>query len=79
MTIVNETTYIASTIPAQTVRVSGTTLFHIAALYLGDALRWVELAEINNLPNNDPWIYGIQEILLPPVLSTAPLDGILGA
>ena len=76
MTITPETTYIASTIPARALHVSGTTLFHIAEIYLGDAMRWVELAEINGLV--DPWIYGITTILLPPVLSTAPLDGILG-
>lgn len=76
MTIVPETTYIASTIPARSVYVSGTTLFHVAEMQLGDALRWVELAHINGMV--DPWVWGMHKILLPPVLSDAPLDGILG-
>ena len=76
MTITPETTYIAATIPAKTIYVSGTTLFHIAEMELGDAMRWVELAHINGMI--DPWIWGIRKILLPPVLSNAPLTGILG-
>jgi hypothetical protein len=76
MTIQIETTYISSTIPAKTVYVSGLTLFHVAEIYLGDAMRWVELAQINNL--TDPWLRGVTQVLLPPVLSSAPLSGILG-
>jgi hypothetical protein len=76
MTIVPETTYIASTIPARSIYVSGTTLFHVAEMQLGDAMRWVELAHINGMV--DPWVWGVRRILLPPVLSDAPLDGILG-
>lgn len=76
MTITPETTYIASTIPARAVYASGTTLFHIAEQQLGDALRWVELAHINGMI--DPWIWGVQRILIPPVLSDAAPDGILG-
>lgn len=76
MTITPEITYIASTIPAQVVRTSGTTLFHIGEIYAGDAMRWAEIARINGLI--DPWIYGFHEIFIPPVLSSAPLDGILG-
>lgn len=77
MTIIPETTYIAATIPAQTIYVSGTTLFQVAELYLGNALLWTQLAEINNL--TDPWIHGIQKLILPPVVTTAPATGILGA
>lgn len=77
MTIVPETTYIAATIPAKSIYVSGTTLFQVAELYLGDAMYWVQLAEINHM--TDPWIMGIRQIYLPTVLSTAPLTGILGA
>lgn len=76
MTIKPETTYIASTIPARAIYVSGTTLFQIAEQYLGDAMRWVELANVNGLV--DPWIWGVRRILLPPVLSNRPLTGILG-
>jgi hypothetical protein len=76
MTIVPETTYIAATIPAKSIYVSGTTLFHIAEDQLGDAMRWVELADMNDMV--DPWIWGIRQILLPPVLSQRPLTGILG-
>jgi hypothetical protein len=39
-------------------------------------MRWVELAHLNGMV--DPWIWGVRRILLPPVLSDAPLDGILG-
>jgi hypothetical protein len=77
MTILPETTYIAATIPAKFVWASGTTLFHIAEIELGDAMYWVQLAEINGLV--DPWIKGVTKIFLPPVLSTSPLTGILGA
>jgi hypothetical protein len=76
MTIKPDTTFIAATIPAKSIYVSGSTLFHVGELQLGDALRWVELAEMNGMV--DPWIWGVRRILLPPVLSTAPLDGILG-
>ena len=68
--------YIASTIPARTVRVSDTTLFQVAMEQLGDPLRWVELAQLNGL--TDPWIVAETAIKIPPVLSTSPLTGILG-
>jgi hypothetical protein len=76
MTIIPETTYIAATIPARAIHVSGQTLFHVAEMQLGDAMRWVELARINGMV--DPWIWGVRRILIPPVLSDAPLSGILG-
>ena len=76
MTITPDTTFIAATIPARSIFVSGGTLFHVAELYLGDAMRWVELARINGMV--DQWIWGAHRIIIPPVLSTAPLDGILG-
>lgn len=77
MTIKPETTYIAATIPARSIYVSGTTLFHVAEQQLGDAMRWVELAHINGMV--DPWIWGVRRIVLPPVLSNVELTGILGA
>ena len=76
MTIVPETTFIAATIPARAIHVSGLTLFHVAEMQLGDAMRWVELARINGMV--DPWIWGVKRIMIPPVLSDAPLTGILG-
>ena len=67
--------YIASTIPAQTVFASGTTLFHIAMLQTGDALQWVAIAQLNDLL--DPWINSQEEILIPPVFPTGTQTGIL--
>jgi len=46
-----------------TVSFSNTTLFHIAAEYLGDATRWDELAALNHL--SDPQITGIRHLKLP--------------
>jgi hypothetical protein len=67
--------YIAQTIPAAIVRTSGTTLFHVAMLQFGDPLQWAEIAALNGLL--DPWLFGTNEILIPPVLSSAPATGIL--
>lgn len=67
--------YIASTVPAQIIRVSNTTLFQIAMLYAGDPLQWVAIAQLNNL--TDPWIIAEQSILIPPVFPTGPQTGIL--
>lgn len=68
--------YIASTIPAQVIYASGTTLFQIAMTQTGDALQWVAIAELNGL--TDPWIFGQQTILIPPVFPTGTQTGILG-
>lgn len=68
--------YIASTVPAQIVRVSGTTLFQVAMMQTGDPLQWVSIAELNGLI--DPWIVAMEEILIPPVLPTGVQTGILG-
>jgi len=70
------TGFIASTIPAKVVRVSGTTLYHLAMLQTGDPLQWVAIAELNGL--TDPWILGQQTILIPPVLPSGAQTGILG-
>jgi hypothetical protein len=67
--------YIAATIPAKTVRVSNTTLFEIAMEQFGDPLQWVAIADLNNL--TDPWIVGMQEILIPPVIPSGAQTGIL--
>jgi hypothetical protein len=68
--------YVAATIPAQTVRVSDTTLFEIAMRQTGDPLQWASIARLNGLI--DPWIVGFEEILIPPVLPSGTQSGILG-
>jgi hypothetical protein len=68
--------YVAATVPAQVLRVSNTTLFVIAMQQFGDPLQWVAIAELNGL--TDPWIVGLQNILIPPVLPTGTPSGILG-
>lgn len=68
--------YIASTIPARKVPASGTTLFHVAMLQIGDPLQWVAIAELNGMI--DPWIDAQTDILIPPVLPSGPQTGILG-
>ena len=68
--------YIAATIPAQVVRVSGITLFHVAMLQIGDPLQWVAIAELNNIV--DPWLMGETDVLIPPVFPTGAQTGILG-
>lgn len=52
-----------------TVSVSNTTLFHVAAKHLGDATRWEELAELNG--TSDPLIIGIKHLKLP-IMITKP-------
>jgi hypothetical protein len=70
-------TYVASAIPAQIVRVSNTTLFHLAAQYLGDALQWPAIARLNGM--TDPWIVALQEIKIPPQIDKAAVaTGLLG-
>ena len=68
--------FIAGTIAAQVVRVSDTTLFHLAEVWLGDATLWYVLADLNGL--TDPWIAGIQEISIPPKSGLASNGGIRG-
>ena len=68
--------YIAATIPAQQLRVSGTTLFQIAMTATGDPLQWVAIAELNGI--TDPWINAMSTILIPPVLPSGTQTGILG-
>jgi hypothetical protein len=68
--------YIAATIPAKIVRVSGTTLFHVAAAQTGDALQWVRIALFNNML--DPWTDGQQDLYIPPTWPSGQQTGILG-
>lgn len=50
-------------IPAKIVRVSGTTLFAVAAKELGSALLWETIADLNGL--TDPWLDGLVELRIP--------------
>lgn len=69
--------FIAATIPAAVIPVSGTTLFHVAMLQAGDALQWVAIAELNGL--SDPWIDQLLNVEIPPVFPSGEQTGILGA
>ena len=58
-----------------TVTVVNTTLFHVAALYLGDATLWSLIANANGL--TDPVISGTMQLVLPLVPSTpTPAGGL---
>jgi hypothetical protein len=67
--------FIAAATPAKLVRCSNTTLFELAARYLGDAQLWTAIAIQNQLV--DPWIGGYAEIAIPPIVSQATPTGIL--
>lgn len=58
-----------------TVTVVNTTLFHVAALYLGDATLWNLIASANGL--SDPMVNGTVQLVLPLVPSTAQSTGAL--
>lgn len=62
--------FIGKAVPVQTIQASATTLFHIAAYYLGDATQWTRLAALNQdavMINDfiDPWIVGLTPIEIP--------------
>jgi hypothetical protein len=67
--------FVAATIPAKTIRVSNTTLFHIAAKQFDDALEWVSIAQMNGVI--DPWLFALTEVAIPPVLPTGTPTGLL--
>ena len=46
------------------VTVTNTTLFHVAAIWLGDATEWNRIAALNLL--NDPLVLGTVTLTLPP-------------
>ena len=48
----------------KTIISNGGNLFQIAALQLGSALQWINIAQINNL--TDPILVGHTEIIIPP-------------
>jgi hypothetical protein len=67
--------YIGAAVPVRKVWASGTTLFHVAAIELGDASQWYRVAEINGI--TDPWVGAATQLLIPaPATSNG---GILGA
>lgn len=41
----------------------GTTLFHVAAQYLGDATQWTRIASINDI--QDPFLTDIATLIIP--------------
>lgn len=47
----------------RTLTIAGGTLFHIAALELGDATQWIRIAQLNHL--SDPILKGVVTITLP--------------
>jgi len=47
---------------------SGTTLFHVAAKYLGDASQWSRIALINGLV--DPYLTASTTLILPAILTS---------
>ena len=68
------TSFVGQAFPAKIVRVSGTTLFHVAARELGDASQWDRIARLNGIV--DPWIGPLTDLKIPqPGKSTG---GILG-
>jgi hypothetical protein len=68
--------YIAATVPAKKVWVSGSTLFHVALAEMGDALHWAEIARMNRI--TDPWVSPLTAVLIPPVPMSGDLTGVLG-
>lgn len=68
--------FIASARQTRKIYVSNTSLFDIAARYLGNALLWTYIAEANGL--TDPWITPLTTIFIPNVVSTSTPTGILG-
>jgi hypothetical protein len=57
------TPLVGQSLTAKVVRVSATTLFHVAARELGDASMWDRIARLNGL--TDPWIGPMTELKVP--------------
>jgi hypothetical protein len=70
--------YVAKANAARLTRVSGTTLFQVAADYLNDATQWYRIAQLNGL--SDPWITAVTVLQLPSQLPSTSHGngGILG-
>lgn len=47
------------------VTASGTTLFHLAAVHLGDSAQWWRIADANHLADTD--VVGVQTLRIPDV------------
>jgi hypothetical protein len=47
---------------------SGTSLFEVAAAYLGDATQWSRIARLNNI--QDPYSFGAPITLYLPIINT---------
>lgn len=63
---------------ARIIEVTGTNLFTVAALYLGDATQWNRIAALNGM--TDPWIFaGVKTLILPPYNANAGNGGVLEA
>jgi hypothetical protein len=56
-------TLLGQTVPLRIVRVSNTTLFDVAAQYLGDWQQWKRIQDLNGL--SDIWIVKITELKIP--------------
>ena len=67
--------YVARAVAARQVTVSSTTLFAVAAAFLGDATQWNRIAQLNGL--TDPWITGVVTLQLPSPSQTGN-GGVLG-
>ena len=62
--------FVGKAVPVETFNASATTLFHIAAAFLGDATQWTRLAAMNQsavTANDfiDPWITALTPIAIP--------------
>lgn len=57
------TSLVGQAFPAKIVRVSGTTLYHVAARELGDPQEWERIADLNGL--RDPYIYALTTLKIP--------------
>lgn len=70
------TGYIGGAIPVREIHVSNTTLFALAAHYLGDATLWYTIARMNN--RTDPWIEGGPVAIQLPNKPAKSNGGVLG-
>lgn len=57
----------------RSITLTGGNLFEIAAIQLGSALQWINIARANNL--SDPMLSG-QNVIIIPAISPAFADGI---
>lgn len=46
-----------------TITVTSGSLFHVAAIRLGDATQWIRIAQLNNM--SDPVIRGVTKLKIP--------------